>query len=87
MIVGASLRGFERVDDPTVVVRVAGLDPVWEGLGLLPQVIVPHCDSPGHPATEALSRLANDLADAGVTVTRLRDGEALVVDGPATYVA
>ena len=49
-IVGPSLRGFELVDDPTVVVRVAGLEPIWDGLGLLPQVVVPHCDSPSHRA-------------------------------------
>lgn len=86
-IVGPSLRGFELVDDPAVVVRAAGLDPIWDGLGLLPQVVVPHCASPSHPATAALSRLADDLTEAGVAVARLRDGEALVVDGYATFIA
>jgi dipeptidase E len=86
-IAGPSLRGFERVDDPSVVHRIAGLDPVWEGLGLLSRVIVPHCDSPDHPATNVLGRLATDLAQTGVEVTRLSDGEAFVVDGSATFIA
>jgi dipeptidase E len=86
-IVGPSLRGFELVDDPTVATRDVGVEPVWEGLGLLPQVVVPHCDSPEHPASAVLSRLADDLADGGVAVARLRDGEALVIDGPARFIA
>jgi dipeptidase E len=86
-IVGPSLRGFELVDDPSVVLRVADLDPIWDGLGLLGRVIVPHCDSPAHPATNLLGRLAEEVAETGVEVTRLRDGEALVVDGPNTFIA
>jgi dipeptidase E len=85
--VGPSLRGFERVDDPSGVVRLTGRDPVWQGLGFIDHVIVPHCDSPQHPETAALGRLASELSDAGTSVIRLRDGEAFVKEGAINFAA
>ena len=77
---GPTLRGFEEVDDPTAVDAVHGAEPVWDGLGVLDFVIVPHVDSPGHPETERCGALAARYRAEGVPHKTLRDGEALVID-------
>jgi dipeptidase E len=76
---GPTLRGFEEVDDPTAVEAVHGGKPVWDGLGVLDYVIVPHVDSPGHPETERCVALAARYRAEGVPHKTLRDGEALVI--------
>jgi dipeptidase E len=78
---GPTLRGFELVDEPVGVRRAYGAEPVWDGLGVLDYVIVPHVDSPGHPETERCKALAARYRAEGVPHRTLRDGQALVVDG------
>jgi dipeptidase E len=79
-VLGPTLRGFEGVDDPDAVEAVHGSAPVWEGLGILDYVIVPHVASPGHPETERCEALAARLGAEGVAHRTLRDGQALVVE-------
>src|SRR5919201_486313 len=79
-VLGPTLRGFEDVDDPAAVEAVHGAPPVWEGLGVLDYVIVPHVDSPGHPETERCEALAERYRIEGVPHRTLRDGEAIVID-------
>jgi dipeptidase E len=81
---GPSLQGLELVDEPDAVQAVHGADPVWRGLGVLDYVIVPHVDSPGHPETERCNALAEHYRAQGVPHRTLRDGQALVVEGPKT---
>lgn len=78
-VLGPTLEGFERTDDPAVVERAYGEPAVTSGLRVLDFVVVPHVDSPEHPASAALTELADDYERSGVTVHRLRDGEVLVV--------
>ena len=73
-VLGPTLRGFELVDDVAAVD-----DPVWEGLGILDFVVVPHVDSPDHPESEACGRLAEHYRATGVPHRTLRDGQALVI--------
>ena len=79
-VLGPTLRGFEIVDDPTAVHAVHGAEPVWDGLGVLDYVIVPHVDSPGHPETERCDALAARYRAQRVPHRTLRDGEAIVID-------
>jgi dipeptidase E len=80
-VLAPSLRGLELCDDPDVVGRLHGADPVWEGLGVLDRPFVPHLDSPGHPETELVARVAASYQREGVPYWALRDGQVLVVDG------
>jgi dipeptidase E len=80
-VLGPTIRGFERTDDPSIVERVYGQPPIWVGLGVVPYVVVPHVDSPVHPASVALSGLAEHYEAVGVAVRRLRDGEVLIIGG------
>lgn len=76
-VLAPSLRGLELCDDTTAVDG----DIIWDGLGVLDHAIVPHLDSPGHPETELLAGVAELYDRTGVPHVKMRDGQALVVDG------
>jgi dipeptidase E len=80
-ILGSTLRGLDAVDDPGAVMPTCGMEPIWDGLGVLDVPVVPHVDSPGHPETGPLTALARRLEAAGAPHLTLRDGQVLVVDG------
>lgn len=74
------LRGLEAVDDPAEVRLACGIEPVWEGLGLVDKRIVPHLDSPTDPG--GLSRkLVRDYRSEGIPYWALTDDDVVVVDG------
>jgi dipeptidase E len=85
-VLAPSLRGLEECDDPQVVPATYGDPPIWDGLGVLDHAVVPHVDSPGHPETEVLTTVAARYRGEGVAHRALRDGRALVIDGPDSRV-
>ena len=76
-VLAPSLRGLELCDDAGAVDG----EIIWDGLGLLDHAIVPHLDSPGHPETELLAKVAELYDRTGVPYLPMRDGQALVIDG------
>jgi dipeptidase E len=80
VVAGSTLRGIELMDEPQVVMPGYDPAPVWEGLGLVDYVIVPHFAS-DHPEADAAARTATHLAAQGARHRTLRDGEAIIVDG------
>ena len=80
-VLGPSLRGLDAVDAPAAVEETYGQPPIWDGLGLLEFSIVPHYDSPDHPESAALGRVADEYRRRGTPHRTLRDGEVLVIDG------
>ena len=71
-----SLRGLEAADDPAEVVTTCGVQPIWDGLGLVDRAIVPHCGS--DPAADAIvARYRRD----GVPHWALTDEQVVVVEG------
>jgi dipeptidase E len=85
-VLSPSLRGLELVDDAEAVMRTYGSPPVWDGLGLLREAFVPHYHSPGHPETAAMERVVARYRAEGVAYRTLRDGQALVINGPGTVI-
>jgi dipeptidase E len=77
-VLAPSLRGLELCDDAGAVDG----EVIWDGLGVLDHAIVPHLDSPGHPETELLAKVAELYDRTGVPHVKLIDGQALVIDGP-----
>jgi dipeptidase E len=75
-VLAPSLRGLDLCDDPGDAGEV-----IWDGLGVLTHAIVPHLDSPGHPETELVARVAARYDTDGTPYTGLRDGQALLIDG------
>ncbi|MEU4313357.1 Type 1 glutamine amidotransferase-like domain-containing protein [Nocardia sp. NPDC024068] len=79
-VLGPHLRGLETSDDPAEVRPVCGIDPIWEGLGLVDRVIVPHIDSRTDP-DGAGNALAAGLRAAGTAHWALTDDDVLVRTG------
>jgi peptidase E len=74
VVAGPSLRHFDELDDPAEAETL-----IWEGLGLTQIVIAPHVDNPEFGEG---CRKAGDLSECdGFTVVRLKDAQALVIDG------
>lgn len=79
------LHGIEAMDDPAEVRTACGVEPRWDGLGLVDRRIVPHLDSPTDP--EGLSRkLVREYLAADVPHWALTDDHVVVVDGERTEV-
>ena len=85
-VLSPSLRGLELVDDADAVTRTYGSRPVRDGLAVLGEAFVPHYRSPGHPETAAIERVVARYRAEGVAYRSLRDGQALVVNGPETAI-
>jgi dipeptidase E len=86
-VFGSSIAVFTETDDVDVVPAMYGVPNPLDGLGILDQVIVPHVDSPEHPASPMLTAIAHRLQLDGVSHLALRDGQALVVDQHARRIA
>ena len=78
-VLAPSLHGLELMADPNAVQASYGVEPIWEGLGLLTYAIVPHYRSQ-HPQAEAAQRLVARHRAQGVAFQALRDGQAIVID-------
>jgi dipeptidase E len=85
-VLSPSLRGLELVDDADAVARTHGSQPLWDGLALLPEALVPHYRSPGHPETAAIERVVTRYRAEGIAYRTLHDGQALLVNGPETTI-
>ncbi|MFR9753476.1 Type 1 glutamine amidotransferase-like domain-containing protein [Nocardia sp. 004] len=77
------LHGIESVDDPAEVAPVCGIEPQWDGLGLVDRAIVPHIDSTIDP-DGGCDRLAARYRAEGIAHWALTDDDAIVVDGART---
>ena len=76
-----SLHGAELVDDPDATPLAYDGAVVSDGLNLLPYALAPHYRSP-HPESANTERLVQYYIDRHVLFKALRDGEAIVVNGP-----
>ncbi|MFI9506594.1 Type 1 glutamine amidotransferase-like domain-containing protein [Nocardia sp. NPDC052566] len=74
------LHGIEAMDDPDQVRTTCGVEPRWDGLGLVDRRIVPHVASATDPNGES-DRLAQRYRAEGVPHWALTDDDAIVVDG------
>jgi dipeptidase E len=85
-VLGPTLAGLETVDDADAPRRLGLGEPLMDGLGVLQQRVVPHVASSTHPESVALDRLSEEYSRDGISHLALADGQALVVDGPASRV-
>jgi dipeptidase E len=80
-VLAPSLDGLQHVDDPDAC-PYPGSQTVWEGLGVLDHLILPHYKS-NHPESEAIDREVAYCRARGIPFRTLRDGEVIVVDTSA----
>jgi len=55
-------------------------------LALLTEAFLPHYQSPGHPETAAIDLVVARYQAEGVGYRPLRDGQALLINGPDTKI-
>ncbi|GAB2566957.1 Type 1 glutamine amidotransferase-like domain-containing protein [Nocardia heshunensis] len=79
------LHGIESMDDPNEVRTACGVEPRWDGLGLVDRRIVPHLDSPTDPTGDA-RKLVREYTAEGIPHWALTDDHVVVVDGDRTEV-
>lgn len=84
-VLSPDLTGLEAADDPAEVPPVCGIDPIWDGLGVIDRPIVPHLGSPTDPGG-AGDALAARLRAAGTLHWPLTDSDVVVRDGSGTRV-
>lgn len=79
-VLGPHLRRLDSCDDPDQLRDTYGVEPRFDGLGLLDRVVVPHLDSPDHFECAALARIAAEHEAAGEAHLDLRDGDVWLVE-------
>ncbi|MGP5090252.1 Type 1 glutamine amidotransferase-like domain-containing protein [Brachybacterium tyrofermentans] len=79
-VLAPSLAGLEQCDPVEDCVAEHGAVR-FDGLGILDRPVVPHLESPDHPESALLGKVAAGYSEAGQLFWGLRDGDALVVDG------
>jgi len=85
VVLPKSLRGLELVDEPHDVPDGYPKDVPWDGLDILPFAVVVHADS-DHPESDGSQKEAAFYRENGIPFRSLRDGQALVSNGPAFIV-
>lgn len=85
-VLGPTLRGLDLCDDPALVTETYGSTPTYDGLNVLPYLVIPHVNSPSHPESPLMAKVCEQLTDRGVRFRPLSDGQALVINGAHTHV-
>lgn len=77
VVVGSSLRGIESVDIPEFTEKV-----IYDGLGLIDKVILPHADNEFFAEANEATRAIHEKE----RIVELTDNQALIVDEQRHYV-
>jgi dipeptidase E len=76
-VLGPTLHGFEYVDDPCVVPSGYEEDAIWDGLGLIDFVFIPHYESEHHESAAIMS-VVDFAARNDIPFKALRDGDVFI---------
>jgi len=74
-LLAPNMQGLELVDDPNV--DVYGCDPIFEGLGIIDFVPIPHFDS-DHPESEIINDVIEYMQINGINHKPMRDGDVII---------
>jgi len=77
-VLAPRLEGLHHVDDPTVC-PYPGSSVIWEGLGILDYLVLPHYKS-DHPESANIDRDVEYCTKNGIPFRTLRDGEVIIED-------
>jgi dipeptidase E len=80
VVLAPSLKGIEMIDDPHLSVAEYEDEPIWDGLGILDFVIVPHYRS-AHRESPLAEELVSHYQRSDTPHLALSDGEVFVIDG------
>jgi len=78
-LLSGDIRVLQTVDDPTDKPYRELQDTIWEGLGYLDYIIIPHYKS-YHPESALVDRLVEQCQKNGIPFKTLRDGEVIIIE-------
>ncbi|MBI2573349.1 Type 1 glutamine amidotransferase-like domain-containing protein [Candidatus Woesearchaeota archaeon] len=76
-VLAPSLRGLDIVDDPKQ--NPYKTKVIWEGLGILDYLILPHYQS-DHPESKDIDKELQYCIENGILFKVLRDGEVMIIE-------
>ena len=82
-VLAPRLEGLQQVDDPTLL-PYADSQLIWEGLGLLDYLILPHYKS-DHPESADIDKEVEYCEREGIPFKTLRDGEVIIIEDLAEW--
>ena len=74
-----SLRGIEPVDHPEIMPYPELQETMWEGLGILPYLVLPHYKSDHHESAD-VDTCVEYCLDKGIPFRTLRDGDVIILE-------
>jgi len=77
-VLASSLDGLQHVDDPTLS-PYADSQVIWEGLGILDYLILPHYKS-DHSESADVDREVEYCTQEGIPFKTLSDGEVIIIE-------
>jgi len=78
VVLGPNLHGIEMVDDSSKLPYPDQQDVIWEGLGLVEKIILPHYKS-NHPESNLIDLIIERYNKDNTPFIALKDGEALIL--------
>lgn len=77
-VLAPSLDGLQPVDDPTVF-PYSSTEVVWEGLGVLDYLLLPHFES-DHPESADIDRAVGYCMSSDIPFRTMRDGDVIICE-------
>jgi dipeptidase E len=78
-VLAPTLKGMELVDDPNVKPYDNQKETIWDGIGILDYVIVPHYKS-NHPESAKVDETVEYMEKNNIPYKPLRDGEVIIIE-------
>lgn len=77
-VLAPSLDPYKIVDDSTDTPYALIDKPIWDGLGILDYIFLPHWDS-DHPESEGVSNTIDYCEENDINFKAIRDGEVIIL--------
>ena len=78
-VLAPSLKAIQQVDDPTIMPYEESDKIIWEGLGLLDYIILPHYKSDHHESA-MIDKVVEYCKQNNIPFKTLRDGEVIILE-------
>jgi len=78
-VLAPSLRSLEIVDDPLINPYKGLTETIWEGLGILDYLIIPHYKS-DHPEAMKVDETVEYCKKNNIAFKTLKDGEVIIIE-------
>ena len=78
-ILAPSLKALQQVDDPTIMPYKEHKEVIWDGLGILDYIILPHYKS-DHPESADIDKEVEFCKKNNIPFRTLQDGEVIIIE-------